>query len=209
MKIAMINGSPKSKSSTSGQLLKELLTCISNDAVCKEFCFNKSKVDERVVSELKDCDVWVFALPLYVDGVPSQLLSCLYQIEKMGIGNKNIMVFGIVNSGFYEGKQNDIAIEILKNWCGKSELQWGMGIGVGGGGALSKMQSVPLGKGPKKSLGNAFHILKNKIESKTTAEDIYISINLPRRLYKLFAEMGWKQMIKKNGGKAKDLNYRF
>lgn len=209
MKIAMINGSPKSKSSASGELLKELQNCITNGAVIKEFCFRKPVVEVAVISELQGCDVWVFAFPLYVDGVPSQLLSCLSQIEKAGAANKNIMVFGIVNCGFYEGRQNTIAIEILKNWCHKLELQWGMGVGVGGGGGLAQMKSAPLGKGPKTTLGKAFCILSSSIQSKTTAQDIYLSVDFPRWLYKIGAEMGWRQLIKKNGGKAKDLNYRY
>lgn len=120
----------------------------------------------------------MFAFPLYVDGVPSQLLSCLRQIEKVGVPNKNTMVFGIANCGFYEGKQNEIAIEILRNWCNKLKLQWGMGmgIGVGGGGGLAQISSAPLGKGPKTTLGKVFIILKEHIESKTTSMDIYCSL---------------------------------
>lgn len=208
MKIALINGSPKSKNSVSGDLLSDLQACFTSDTVFAEFSFHKPEISEAVASELSSFDVWVFGFPLYVDGIPSQLLSCLCQIEKVGVASKRIMVFGIVNSGFYEGTQNAIAIEILKNWCDKIGLKWGMGVGVGGGGSLSQMKSVPIGKGPKASLGKAFCTLKNSIENKKTAKNIYISVDFPRLFYKFAAEMGWKQMIKKNGGKVKDLNYR-
>lgn len=209
MRIALINGSPKSKNSASENLLKDLQACITNGAIIKNFCFRKTILDNSVLEELVNCDVWVFAFPLYVDGIPSQLLSCLCQIEKMGVTNKNTMIFGIVNCGFYEGKQNAIAIEMLKNWCSKLGLKWGMGIGVGGGGGLAQMKSAPLGKGPKTSLGKAFCTLTNKIESKETTEDIYLSIDFPRWLYKIGAEMGWRHLIKKNGRKVKDLSYRY
>lgn len=209
MRIAMINGSPKNKDSASGELLKELQSSFTNGAITEEFCFNKAEIDDAALLKLMDCDIWVFAFPLYVDGVPSQLLSCLCQIEKTDVVNKNIMVFGIVNCGFYEGKQNSIALEILKNWCDKLGLQWGIGVGIGGGGGLAQMKSVPFGKGTKTSLGKAFCSLKDKIENKKTGDNIYISIDFPRWLYKICAEMGWMQMIKKNGGKVKDLNYRY
>lgn len=209
MKIAMINGSPKSKNSASGQLLEDLQTCFTNDTITKSFCLHKPQVDETTVLELYEYDIWIFAFPLYVDGIPSQLLSCLCQIEKIGVNNRNIMIFGIVNSGFYEGRQNAIALEILRNWCNKLGLQWGMGIGVGGGGGLAQMKSAPLGKGPKTSIGKVFDILHNNIKNKSTADDIYISVDFPRWLYKLGAEMGWKQMIKKNGGKVKELSYKY
>ncbi|HKM34541.1 MAG TPA: hypothetical protein VJY54_07345 [Lachnospiraceae bacterium] len=209
MKIAMINGSPKGKNSASGVLLQDLKSYLTENAEIKEFCFNKPQIDERMMADLYPCDALVFAYPLYVDGIPSHLLSCLRELEKEGINNKNCMVFCIVNSGFFEGKQNAIAIEILKNWCHKMKLQWGMGIGVGGGGSLFQMQSAPLGTGPKKSLGNAYTLLKHCLEDQTSGEDLYISVNLPKWIYKLGAEAGWKQMIKKNGGRAKDLWYRY
>lgn len=209
MRIAMINASPKSSNSASAELLKDLKACMKKDHIYSDITFHNSDVSDAAISNLNVCDAWVFAFPLYVDGVPSHLLSCLQQIETSDIPNKNIMIYCIVNSGFYEGKQNAIAIEIMKNWCYKSGLQWGSGIGVGGGGGLSQMKSAPIGKGPKASLGKAFSTLGNHIENKTTSENIYISIDFPRWLYKLAAETGWKQQIKKNGGKTKDLSRRY
>lgn len=209
MRIAMINGSPKGKNSASRVLLQDLKSCLTENVEIKEFNFSKFQIDERVISELYDCDALVFAYPLYVDGIPSHLLSCLCELEKAGFPNKNCTVFCIVNSGFFEGKQNAIAIEILKNWCNKLKLQWGMGIGVGGGGSLLQMQSVPLGTGPKKSLGKACASFKLCLEDKASVDDLYISVNLPRWAYKLGAEVGWKQMIKKNGGQVKDLGHRY
>ena len=39
-------------------------------------------------------------------------------------------------------------------------------------------------------------------------EDIFVSIGMPRRMYKMAAEMGWKSMAKKNGLKKEDLEAR-
>lgn len=36
-------------------------------------------------------------------------------------------------------------------------------------------------------------------------ENNYVSVAFPRFLYKMGAQMGWRQMIKANGGKTKDL----
>lgn len=209
MKIAMINGSPKSKNNASGVLLNDLKTYFTENTEILDFHFNQPHIDVKEVAELSTCDAYVFAYPLYVDGVPSQLLSCLRDLEKADIINKNGMVFCIVNSGFYEGKQNAIAIQILKNWCCRLQLQWGMGIGMGGGGALVGMQSIPIGSGPLKSLGNALSAMQNCLINKTQGEDRYISVDIPRWIYKLGADASWKQTIKKNGGGAKDLGHRY
>lgn len=209
MKIAMINGSPKSKNSASGVLLNDFKTYFTENTEILDFHFNQPHIDGKAVADFSTCDAYVFAYPLYVDGVPSQLLSCLRDLEKADIINKNGMVFCIVNSGFYEGKQNAIAIQILKNWCCRLQLQWGMGIGMGGGGALVGMQSIPIGSGPLKSLGNALSAMQNCLINKTQGEDRYISVDIPRWIYKLGADASWKQTIKKNGGRAKDLGHRY
>ena len=204
MSIALINGSPKRGYSASGVLINDLKTFISSDTLCFEF--NTPKISDDFIKCLNDFDALVFFFPLYVDGVPSHLLSCLCELEDMKIINKNIRVYGVVNCGFYEGIQNNVALEILENWTHKLGLVWGMGVGFGGGGALMSMKTLPIGKGPKASLGVLFKYLAKKIEEKSSSENKYISINFPRFLYIVLAEWGWKRAIKANGGKTKDIN---
>ena len=206
MKIALINGSPKRSKSASSVLLNDLKTFISSDTM--SFEFHTPKVSDDFIKCLNDFDVLVFFFPLYVDGVPSHLLSCLCELEDINITNKNIRIYGVVNCGFYEGIQNNIALEILKNWTLKLGLVWGMGVGFGGGGALLSMKTLPIGIGPKASLGVAFKYLAKKIEEKSSSENKYISINFPRFLYIVLAEWGWKRAIKANGGKTKDISRR-
>lgn len=35
------------------------------------------------------------------------------------------MVYCIINNDFFEGWQNHIALEQMKNWCNAMELTWG------------------------------------------------------------------------------------
>lgn len=209
MKIAMINGSPKKSESTSAALLNDLKICFLEEATFIDYHFTTSVLEPEMIQSLKDVDAIVFAFPLYVDGIPSHLLSCLCQIEKEGIGNKKIHVYGIANSGFFEGKQNVNALAILENWCDKTELVWGQGIGIGGGGALSGLKNVPVGKGPKKNLGYAVNELATNILACASAPNCYLSINFPRFLYKWAAQISWRQGVKSNGLKIKDLSKRF
>lgn len=207
MKIALINGSPKSKQSSSEVALKDLQTCLSNDNEIIKYNFKKPVLTKEEIEGLLNCDVLVFSFPLYVDGVPSHLLNCLCQIEEVAknINDKSITVYAIANCGFYEGHQNKWAINIIKNWCIRAGFKWGQGIGIGCGGALSAMSGLPLGKGPKGRMGIIFKSFADNINSKSKAEDVYFSLNFPRFLYKLMAEFGWRQTIKQNGLKAKDL----
>lgn len=198
MKIALICGSPKKKQSASGALLTDLQGFL-HEAV--EIFLHKDSVPEESLEMLRQADVWVIACPLYVDGIPSHLLSCLMQLEQME--KPGLLVYGIVNCGFYEGVQAKTALQILENWCHKANFVWGGGIGVGGGGGFSRMPDPP--KAPVKQVLSK---LAEKISRREVQENVYVSIAFPRLLYKLAAQTGWRQMIKANGGQAKDLNNR-
>lgn len=208
MKIALINGSPKIKNSASSCLLSELKTFLEHDNnTISEYYFRKPQLSTKEMEQLAECNVLVFAFPLYVDGIPSHLLNCLIQMERFFsiIKEKDIIVYSLVNCGFYEGHQNALAIEIMKNWCEKTELKWGQGIGIGAGGMITSLKDVPIGQGPKKNLGLAFEKLTNNILRHESGDDIFITANLPRIIYKFAAEMGWRKSIKANGLRRKDL----
>jgi len=206
MNIAFINGSPKRKDSASGALLADLKQLIPSEHLIKEFNLNKDFITEKDIEALHNCSVWVFAFPLYVDSIPSHLLSCFCQLEQTEFNRNNIYVYGLVNCGFYEGEQTQYAMSMMEIWCDKVGLNWGMGVGFGGGGGLAQMKSIPLGKGPKKTLGKSLAVCADAISKGISIDNVYTSINLPRFVYKFFAESTWKKSIKANGGKVKDLN---
>ncbi len=207
MKTALINGSPKAKNSASEYVLKALRPLLPNEHEIVEYNFRKSTLSDYDLGQIAECDILVFAFPLYVDGIPSQLVNCLYQLETFinAKPTKKSTVYCLVNSGFYEGHQNAIALEIMKNWCEKARINWGQGVGIGGGGMLSRLVGIPDGQGPKKNLLIVLRAIANSISTGTTADDLYISPNFPRFAYKLGAEMGWLQQGKANGLKRKDL----
>jgi multimeric flavodoxin WrbA len=210
MKIALINGSPKNMESASGCLLQELKKFLGDDKEIAEYSFRKPQLNEEEMEQVAESNALVFAFPLYVDGIPSHLLSCIMQLESFlsTIKEKDIVVYTLVNCGFFEGHQTALAIEMMKNWCKKAGLRWGQGIGMGAGGMLQSVKNVPAGYGPKKDLGEALSKLVKNISERSSGEDIFITANFPRFLYKLAAEMGWRKSIKANGLKTRDLHLR-
>lgn len=205
MRIALINGSPKFKESSSGDLLNDLSEIIENKAELIKVDMHKSTLSASEIETLSKADAWVFAYPLYVDGVPGHLLSCLIELEKAQIGNSDIRIYGIVNSGFYEGIQNRLSLKVLQNWCAKSGFTWGGGIGVGGGGSLLYFPKIKGGKGPKAHIYKALISLSEKILNRESCENSYVTVALPRFAYKFAAQSGWRSQIKANGGTTKDL----
>lgn len=207
MKIALINGSPKVKESASDCVLQGLISYLGKEhnIIATHFKSHELKVEQMEI--LSECDVLVFAFPLYVDGIPSHLLHCLMSLQEylLGAGKKEIMVYALVNCGFYEGKQNALAIEMMQHWCKRSSLKWGQGVGIGAGGMLLSLKNVPPGHGPNKNLGNTFETLSANILKSAEGKTVYMNTNFPRFAYKIGAEMGWRKMVKDNGLKRRDL----
>lgn len=133
MKIALINGSPKRKDSASGLILKELQGLIPSENEIINLHFTKKQPVSSDLELLQDCSIMVFAFPLYVDSLPSHLLSCLVRLEeylKHAAFSKDCTVYAIANCGFYEGSQNALALDIMENWCSKAGVIWGGGLGM-------------------------------------------------------------------------------
>lgn len=205
MKIVLINGSPKARNSTSEALLHSLKNSISSEADILEINFHTSSIPQGVTEQMSDADTWVFVYPLYVDGIPGHLLSCLVQLEEAHLSNPDIRIYGIVNCGLYEGIQTQYAIDVLRNWCAKCGFTWGAGIGVGGGGSSAQFSGPKRGKGPRAPIDHALDDLAKLILQRQSNENRYMNIGFPRFAYKLGAQVGWRIMIKANGGKSKDL----
>lgn len=202
-RIALINASPKRKNSASGCALEVLKNYIGEGNITE---YNLRQPQVQDIEAIVEKEILVVAFPLYVDGLPSHLLSCLSQMEQL-LKNKDTetIIYTIANCGFFEGKQNRIALEIMENWCAKSNVRWGQGIGIGGGGMMSMLNPKSAEHGPMRDIAAALKKLAEHMKEEQSAENLYVSPNFPRFLYKMAAEMGWRQQIKANGRKRKDL----
>lgn len=237
MKITLINGSPKRRESASQRLLQglsQMLQKVQAD-VCGQqgkqgqevqeaagkadtvellelhFCTGRDLTPEALQA-LEQADRLVFACPLYVDGIPSQLLEILCQLEQRKAGTRkggnSAFVYAIMNSGFIEGIQNANALEQWALWAPKAGFQWGCGLGFGGGGALSQMNSIPLGVGPKKSLGEALEQLARNVLAGGAMENLFTSVDISREEYQTVAEAGWRTAAAKRGVSEEELSLR-
>lgn len=201
MKIGMINGSPKKTGSASGLLAAELAGLLENAKITEWHICDRN---DSIPPQLRQQDVLIFLFPLYVDAIPSQILSFLEELEDE-LRGADISVYAVVNCGFYEAQQNQWALEIMKNWCSKTGLEWRHGLGIGGGGMVSQIGNIPPGKGPRKNITRGLSELASLVKSGQGAKDNYTSVNYPRRLYILMAHLGWRLQIKQNGLKIKEL----
>lgn len=204
MKISMINGSPKLGENNSA-LLIELLQAKLQSHETVVYSFNKCLLNEAQTKEVEQSDVLIFVFPLYIDSIPSHLLRCLIELNHKAWFRPNTKVYCVLNNGFFEGQQNHIAMENMRNWCRKTGVSWGQGIAMGAGEMLPFIRNIPLGHGPNKNLGRAMDALTSHILTLSDGEDIYFSPNFPRLLWKLQAHQFWYSRGKANGVKRKML----
>ena len=204
MKIGIINGSPRGKKSNSEILINYLYSLLEGHKINKYYSFF-NKIDSEIKSEIHNTDALIFAFPLYVDSIPSHLLDTIVKFEEEKIINSKTKIYCIVNNGFFEGKQNQLAILQMKNWCKKIGAEWGQGVGIGAGEILSYLEKVPLGKGPLKNLGKALNQLSNNIKTLNSDNEIYINPNWSRLLYWIQGTISWIIKARKNKLKMKEL----
>jgi multimeric flavodoxin WrbA len=198
-KITLINGSPKPKSSASKLISEHLQEKIGAAADCT-ICNPAKQGRDEIIESIRGSDALVFIFPLYVDGIPSHLLRLLDEArDEIADAAPGATVYSVVNNGFYEGRQNILALEMMRHFTARAQLTWGRGIGVGAG---AMIHSLTIGQGPLKKLGNALSILAKDILSAQNSAppgDQTVEPNFPRFLYKAAAHSGWRKAARKNG----------
>jgi len=210
MQIALIDGSPKTGKSCSSFLLKALEPHIAAGNATTRFRVSTQPLTDEEYRELCRMDTLVLAFPLYVDAVPSHLFRMLVTLEnylKTEVNRKKeIFVYTIVNNGFFEGEQNHIAIDIVKNWCVRCGLHFGQGMGQGAGEMVGSLKKVPLGRGPLKNTGRALQEIAENILSRRSAPPLFVRPNFPRFVWCFMGtHFGWNMRARKNGLTKKDL----
>jgi len=204
MKISVINGSPKAIKSNS-EILGNYLSSLLKDNEIKKYYSISFRLNNENKNEIYNSDVLIFLFPLYVDGIPSNLLKLFVEFEKEKVVNPATRVYCIVNNGFYEGKQNRLAILQMKNWCEKVKADWGQGIGVGAGELLPYLKKYKLGKGPLKNLGKVLDKFSTNILTLKSDKDIYINPNWLKSLYFFQGTISWILKGRKNNLRVREL----
>jgi len=210
MKISMINGSQKTGESNSGIILDRLNEIIGEEHEVKVYKSDPKHLTNEALKEIVSGDVIVLAFPLFADSIPSRTLKMLIELENTIKREQagNLAMYAIVNNGFYEGKQNHVAFEIIKHWCEHSGARFGGGIGQGAGEMVGQTKQFPINKGPFNNLGRALQAMAECMEAKKPFETMYLSPYFPRFLWRFMATRYWHALARKNGITGKDMKKR-
>jgi len=208
MKISIINGSQKIGKSNTGTILNTLNDIIKEKHEVKNYNSGINDFTNETLMEIISGDIIFLGFSLFADSIPSQTLKMLIELEKIAKREQahNLIIYTIVNNGFYEGKQNHIALEIMKNWCNHSGIKFGGGIGQGAGEMIDYTEGTSINdKGPFNNLVRALRTMVEKMELKEPFEIMYLSPYFPRFAWRFLATRFWQTSAMKNGVKKKDI----
>lgn len=209
MTIHSINGSPRGETASSQVLIQEMKRIsaeLMGDAADWQ---HYQATDSTQAEQILEADVLILAFPLYVDGPPAGMLRCMEALRAAGTPQeKPLRVFALVNCGFYEGLHNRVCLEIVENLCISLGARYCGGIGIGTGEMIRAMQAVPEQAGIRRPIFSALNAAAEALARADGAlhENIYTQHALPRFLYKVLGESGWRKQVRKNGLKPTDLH---
>ena len=161
-----------------------------------------------IIGKLKTIETIVFCIPLYVDGLPSQVIRLMEAMEAYRGRPKRIYV--LANMGLYESRQLVNLFSAVRQWCSVMGYEYCGGLGISAGELLGTLMDViPLGVGPTRRAAEGMNKLAEAIRDGCAVSDIYAEPYLfPRSLYIRIANSSWNRTAKQNGISPGDLYRR-
>lgn len=130
--IIILNGSPRASKSNS----KYYATIFSENCKYKTDYYNISKTNHNeLCKKLEEFSDVLFVFPLYADGIPVTLLNFLKTLEKNPPKSKPVISV-LINCGFLEHRQNDVAVSMMKLFCRENDYRLGSVLKIGSGEAI-------------------------------------------------------------------------
>ena len=131
-KIILLNGSPRAPRSNSKLYAESFIK--KSKCPCKYINLTKSN-HHKVIETFHDATQVVLVFPLYVDGIPSTLLSFLKDLEMTHLPHKPVISV-LINCGFIEFEQNEVALDMVRFFCKQNQYDFGSILSIGGGEAM-------------------------------------------------------------------------
>lgn len=185
--ILILNGSPRAPRSNS----KRYAALFMNR--CKVQCeyqnitkSNHAELCEKM-NEVPDV---LLVFPLYADGLPVTLLDFLKTLETCPPERKPVISV-LINCGFFEYHQNDIAVRMVELFCRQNGYRFGSVLKIASGEAILDTPFCGLVKRKLEQLAAA--IVQGK------ARVLHVSMPLTRGMFVLASTRYWVSYGKKNG----------
>ncbi len=186
-KIMIINGSPRAPKSNS----KLYASQFSKACQLETEYFHITKTNHLELCRAMDgfSDV-LFVFPLYADGIPATLLSFLKTLEQNAPQHKPVISV-LINCGFIEPRQNDVAVEMMRLYCRQNEYPFGSVLKIGSGEAIL---TTPFERWVRLKIGKLAASIADK-----NHKCLQVTMPIPKRIFIRASTTYWENYGKKNG----------
>ncbi len=192
----------------SAKLAKELTKRLAGN--CEILLLGRYLADlSKLAAAIHEAETLVLCTPLYVDGLPAQLIRFLeYAEQRLRGGPRGVYV--LANMGLYESSQLSSLFSAARQWCAKAGVEYRGGLGVSAGeliGALA--EKLPLRLGPGRNAAAGMDRLAAAIRGNRQMGELFVGpFCFPRSLYIHIANTNWNRTARKNGIRPQDLYRR-
>ena len=130
--LLILNGSPRAPRSHSRRLADLAAGCWKGNTVCRDIL--GADLNELCAETGRASHV-LLVFPLYADALPVPLLRFLTALEQSPPRDRP-PVSVLVNCGFLEPHQNDVAVEMVRLFCRRNGYPLGSALKIGSGEAI-------------------------------------------------------------------------
>lgn len=185
--VMILNASPRAPRSNS----KEYAALFSArcSLPCQYFAL-KGQPAAHLIQEMEHFSHLLLVFPLYVDSLPVELLAFLEEVQRNPPKNKPRLSV-LINCGFLEPGQNDVAVDILRLFAKTVGFPMGSVMKLGSGEAILR---TPFRSRAEKAIGQLAAAMEQGKET-----EIATAMPLPRFLFIRAGNRYWKTYGKENG----------
>jgi multimeric flavodoxin WrbA len=208
--ILMIVGSPRLRTSNSYSIAHYITQGLeklrwNTDLMFAHKAFSSDEILHELIQKAQNASIIGIIFPLYVDAVPGPLVNVLTQLcEYHRQENTEQKVFAIVNQGFPEPHQSNLALEIIDQFTKEYHAMYLGGYGIGAGGVIGGMPIEQIKHRSKqlvKALDLTIQSLHQQRSLSNQAEQLLSKPIFSKSLYLTFGNMAWKKQANKHGVK--------
>ena len=204
-RVVLLNGSMRATNGNSAILARRLAGSLKRDAAIVNLRDHLGDLP-KLLSEIEDAPDIVLCAPLYVDGLPAQVIRFMETAQREYRGTAK-RVYVLANMGLYESRQLVNLFAAVRQWCGRMGFAYCGGLGVSAGELIGVlMRRLPFGMGFTRNVAKGMKRLARAIDGEAATEDICAEpFGFPRWLYIRIANSGWEKMARANGIRPEDL----
>ncbi len=204
-KVVFMNGSLRAVNGNTARLAARLAGMLERESETVAIGQYLSDLP-ALMDRLEGASDIVICTPLYLDGLPSQVIRLMETMERRYRGSAK-RIYVLANMGLYESRQLVNLFDAVRQWCDHMAFPYCGGLGVSAGELIGVlMRYLPFRIGFTGHVAHGMKRLASAIDGFGAVDDIYAEpCCFPRWLYIRIANDGWKKSARANGIREADL----